>query len=119
MTSPFSWSRPREAYCPKRVIDTDRRSAEDKTMRYAWFALAAVTLLLVLASALYAAGPAEKKLKHTTFQPRHCSTSHYEYEPWSRKSVNRCDSWERAGDVTYSTVVRTSAWERISGALTG
>ena len=86
-------------------------------MRYAWFALAVVALLLSLAGALYKAGPAQKQVERTTTVDDYCNNVRDDVDVLRPEEI--CLSDTRGSEVTYQVRVRTSAWERVSGALTG
>ena len=83
-----------------------------RNVRYAWFALAALTLVLAMASALYAVGPDHKYVVRAYDSPTACRDMDGQQE--------RCPfQWQEDGETRNSERVRTSALERISGALTG
>jgi hypothetical protein len=82
------------------------------------FIVLATALAIVMTAALYFTGPATK-----------AATKHYETRAYCLTALNvsreDCPDvrgrsmWQPAGDTVYPTEVRTSAWERILGAISG
>ena len=87
----------------------------------------ALTMLVLLAaSVLYFTGPTTKTVTKQVWQDRHCMSFRSMPRPLGdlygenrEDSDLACIGWAPAGYEPVSTTLRTSAWERISGAITG
>jgi hypothetical protein len=88
-------------------------------------ALAGTALVLIATTVLYFTGPTTKTVTHQVWHPRECAGFHSEPDPtpwpggFSTSTHVVCDGWDAAGYVPESETLRTSAWERIAGAVTG
>jgi hypothetical protein len=88
----------------------------------------ATALVVIVTGVVYFTGPTTKTVTVRTWQDAHCDLAHFEdkygnkypsnltFDPKLRKV---CDEQAPAGYREDSDTVRTNAWERIAGALTG
>lgn len=94
-------------------------------------ALGLVLALIIFTATtiLYFTGPTTKTISERAWQEATCVRAHYEaeYRPYRPGSIGGptgghrmvCDQHANAGYTTDRDTVRTSAWERITGAVTG
>ena len=76
----------------------------------------AVALVFTATSVLYVAGPTTKTVIERGWQPRSCPGG----EIWLNSGGQLCPGgYAKAHHGKSSITRRTSAWERISGAVTG
>jgi hypothetical protein len=81
------------------------------------FAALLVILVFAATTIFYFTGPTTKTVEDRSWRGRHC----VEYGPaeYRKSMLSNCISWAPAGYVSESNTVRTNAWERVSGAVTG
>jgi hypothetical protein len=84
----------------------------------------AAILVFTATTVLYFTGPTTKTVSKRTWQDAYCARFYYEAKTNSLGiptggSRRVCDERAPAGYTTDRDTVRTSAWERITGAVTG
>jgi hypothetical protein len=82
------------------------------------YAALVLALAFTVTGVLYFTGPTTKDLSERIWRDRHCQ----EYQAVYGRSMTdprNCLSWVNEGYTKRTVTVRTNAWERIAGAITG